>query len=342
MVQSRRRALAGLVLLLAAAAAALLTALASIPRLLGDRTGAGFASTEQRLCVLGRDGTAGIVVAGDSRAKSQIVPAILAEATGRRCINVAENLDLGGDLATLANALRRSPAALASRPLLIVSVSMEQVNDGGIARAPSATLFNLRPADHARLALDHPLRYPAFLWSRWLPAVRRELRHLRDGTAFACDDDARIHPVAARTLGFHGLPRIDFIERPKAHLAASDYTLDGARWRIFRASLATLASLPLRGIVLVNGPIDSARYLRMSGGAAWRAQERFAAQVGAEAARHPGVRYWDFRAAMPDPSLYYYADHLLEEGARRYSGLLGERLRSLEAAGGRAPGKPPG
>lgn len=99
-----------------------------------------------------------------------------------------------------------------------------------------------------------------------------------------------------QTLGFHGLPRVDFIERPKAHLPASGYAIDGARWRIFRASLEALAALPLRGIVLVNGPIDSA--------------------------------------------LYYYADHLLEDGARGYSMLLGARLGTLEAAG--SGGRPPG
>jgi hypothetical protein len=324
-----RKLIAGGVTLVLLASAGLFLFLASIPARFGRQVGAGFASVEQSLCVLDRDGTAAVIVAGDSRAKSQVVPAILADSTGLRCVNVAEDLDFGGDLTTLVNALRKNPRALDSHPLLLISVSLDGINDYSFEYTPMAALANYTPSEHLRLALRKPLGYPRFFATAFLPFLRREAGHMKRGDGFACDEDTRLPEPVAAALGYRpiGGPRPAKAENRKGR--NHGFLLDGARWRLFQASLEWLADSPAEAVVLYNAPIDHAWLERASGPEAVAAEKEFSALVAAEARRHAKTVFWDFNVAPEadvPPGLFHDPDHLIPEGARIFSAMLARRL----------------
>lgn len=318
-------------LLAAAALGAVCAALAAVPALFGREVGAGFASVEQSACVLDRDGSAGILVAGDSRAKSQLIPSLIADRTGRRCVNIAESLDFGGDLATLVNVLRKNPLMLADHPLLIVSVSMVGVNDMSLGSAPAATLFNLDLADHLRLLARRPEEHARFLAVRLFPALRREFVHRRRGDGFACGDDVYLAPSLAASLGyrpFQGQSR-GFLDVDEG--TPERYLLDGARWRVFRESLRWLAASPAALVVLYDAPLDSEWRERVRGSETLKSLLEFAAMAGREASLYPSVRWLDF-VSRPDPDAelahadFYNGNHLNAAGAEKFTRRMADTL----------------
>lgn len=322
-----RVAAAIIVTLVLLADAALCFYLASIPARFGHRTGAGFASVELSLCALDRDGSARILVAGDSRAKCQVSPAALTEASGLRAVNVAEDLNLGGDPATLVNALRKAPRVLESHPVILLSLSLDGINDMSYANTPMATVLNYRPDDHARLLIRAPLGYTRYLFGTFIPFIRRESVHMRRGDGFACDEDAHLPPKAQAALGYRPF------ETPKRPVAPRGkhpgYLLDGGRLRMLRESLDWLSKSPAAAVILYNAPIDTSWILETAGPEALEAQRRFSALLAAEAPRHARTFLWDF-AREPFPGLtreeFFDPDHLNEPGARIFSAELGRRL----------------
>jgi hypothetical protein len=307
-----------------------MAAFASIPLLFGRETGAGYASVEQSLCVLDRDGSTDIVVAGDSRAKTMLDPLVIEAATGRTCVNIAEALNLGGDLATLVNALRKNPRALASRPILLISVSMDGVNDMSYAGTPAATLFNFRPADHLGLAWEDPRGYPAYLAGTFLPAVKRQAWHSWRKDGFACDDGVYLPDWAIASRGYRPYQG----RKPATATAGKPgrYLIDGARWRVFAASLEWLAGSQARAVVIYDAPF-AGEWLRENAGTPVAAMEgRFAHNVAREASRHPKVRYLDLFHNPPaglEPGDFYDGGHLNSEGAAKFSRALADSLKGL-------------
>src|SRR6188768_955189 len=150
---------------------------AAVKALFGKEIGAGYSGPALTLCALDRDGSAGIIVAGDSRAKTQIDPAVLEERTGMKSVNAAEIISLGGDITTLVNAFRDQPKALESHPVILLSVTLRGMNDLSVENIPSATLWNWSAFDHARVAARKPARYWRFFTGMYLPGVWREAKH---------------------------------------------------------------------------------------------------------------------------------------------------------------------
>jgi hypothetical protein len=316
-----------------AVAGVLLGALSAVPALFGREVGAGFAAVAQAACVLDRDGSAQILAAGDSRSKSQIIPALISERSGKRCVNIGEVLDIGGDPATLVNVLYNQPALLASHPIVLLSVSVSGVDDASLETASAATLFNFTPLDHALLWARMSDTYPKLFFSRYLPSLKREALHRWRGDGFACDGQVYLpsalqvsggfRPAEGRDLGSGSWPGMDGPVR---------WRIDGSRWRVFRKSLRWIDASPAKAVILYNAPFDP-EWVRAARGTSFMSKElRFAAQVEAEASTYAKVRFVDF-LSRPVPELthsdFHDFNHLNEAGAAKFSRIMAESLAVL-------------
>lgn len=317
----------------AALVCAALAALAAIPALFGEDVGAGFASVERGLCALDRDGSARLLVAGDSRAKVNVDPRVLDSITGLRAVNIAEIVNFGGDLPTLANVLRKYPRALEGGPVLIISVSVPGINDADLGGITAAGVLAWSPRDHARVALRKPGAYADFLATWYLPFLKRHVIHAWKQDGFACSEDISVSPAQVESRGFRPMTGVADPDRPdprrKSPVTRKDFILDGGRARAFEAALAWLAASPARAIVLYNAPLLPGWGKRPGEEIDLAMEAEFAARVSEAAKSHAKVRFLDF-TADPPPELgpEHFADnyHLNLRGAALFSRRLGEYL----------------
>lgn len=339
-----RRILAAAALAGSALGTLVLAALSSIPVFFGRDVGAGFASVERRLCALDRDGSADILIGGDSRAKLLLDPAVFDSLLGRRAVNVAEMVNFGGDLPTLANALRKRPEALRRGPVLIVSVSVPGHNDLDFAGLTAAGVLNWTALDHARAAWRAPAAYVRYLEDWYLPFLERHVVHALKGEEFACTEAVTLPAAQMAGLGFAPDFRVHDPGRPdprRRTRTREDFLLDGGRDRAFVRALQWLAASPARAVVLYNAPIappppgGEGPAERLEREMEARFAERVAAAVAA--AGHPKVRFLDF---VPDPPpdirAEHFADnyHLNAGGAALFSRRMAAYLRDEGLIGG--------
>lgn len=307
-----------------------------IPRLLGDKVGAtfsGYSNTELLLCGLDPHGRIPILVGGDSRAKLQVIPAVVKEVTGRECLNIAETLPFGGDITTLANSLRKNPGALAIHPILVVSVSMLDVDDLNFADAASAMAFNWSPADHARVLAREPAAYGRHLLGRFLPAVKREAVRGVRGTGFTCPDSGiHIAPYLAGSMGyyFNDSGRLPGRFREEEEGRRS-YLIEGGNWKSFRKSLAWLAQSQAGPILLYNAPYNPKWLREWPGSRLRKAETRFSAMVSELVQGNPRVTFLDFhRHPVPeiDSTCFIDRSHLNARGSALFSRILADSIRA--------------
>ena len=330
-------ALIAAVILLAAILpmASMLALLAAVPWIAGDEVGSGYSGVEISLCALDPAGTVPILIAGDSRAKFQISPALIREQTGLSAANVAETFPLGGDAATLVNSLKRNRRPLACRPILLLSVSYHSANDLELDDIPLASLFNWRLRDHVRLAAHRPRRYFPFLVGRYLPALYRTLVHRWKGDGFACRErEMPFYPRAALdSLGF--MPTPDRDSRPSREgNSDGDFSLGGANWRVLRRSLRWLARSGAGRIVLLNAPIDPRWAAEYPPSSLQAAEKDFSDSLSALAitlGREEAIpiHCFDFYRhplAGLGPGHFFDRNHLNPRGARLYSLAIADSL----------------
>lgn len=254
-----------------------------------------------------------VIVAGDSRAERQVMPSVIAARTGWRTANVATSAQ---DLVTLSNALKRHHPPAAAR-VLIVSVSMFQINDGAIdgGYLSTASLLNMTTWERARIYADR-------LGSPWSPLAFQFV----DGPA------AVVAPALLRQRGFVGSDKRLLLPLSKMLLNEHPWyrkiSLHGARWRIFRHSLAQVAASGLR-VYLFQPPVSPAWRAYTAGTFVDTAEREFAGMLRAETAGYVNVRFLDFYSA-PDPRLgngaYYDIQHLNVTGASAFTAMLIDRI----------------
>ena len=307
-----------------------------IPPLLGDKVGAtfsGFSNTELLLCGLDRQGRIPILVGGDSRAKLQVIPAVVKAVTGRECLNIAETLPFGGDITTLANSLRKNPGSLATHPMLVVSVSMLDIDDLNFADAASAMAFNWSPADHARVLAREPAAYGRHLFGRFLPAVKREMMRGVRGTGFACPDGGvYVAPYLAGSMGYYfndsGRLPGRFHEEEEGRRS---YWIEGGNWKSFRKSLEWLARSQAGPILLYNAPYNPKWLRERPGSELRRAETRFSGLVSELVRGNPRVTFLDFyRDPVPeiDTTCFIDRSHLNAKGSELFSRILADSIRA--------------
>jgi hypothetical protein len=268
-------------------------------------------------------------------------PRVLDSLTGLRAVNIAEVVNFGGDLPTLANVLRRYPRALEGKPVLLISVSVPGLNDADLSGITAAGVLNWSPRDHARVALRKPGAYADFLAAWYLPFLKRHILHAWKRDGFACTEDVSLPPAQMETRGFRPEGRVADPAGPdpkRRHLVSrEDFILDGGRARAFAEALAWLASSPARAIVLYNAPLLPGWGRRPGEEIDLAMEAEFAARMAEAAKAHGKVRFLDF-TADPPPELgpEHFSDnyHLNAAGAALFSRRLGEYLRASGLAAG--------
>ena len=252
-----------------------------------------------------------VIVAGDSRAERELVPAIVEARSGRKTVNIASTAQ---DLVTLSNALARHP--LPANATLIVDISVFQVNDGAIDPPflSTACLLNMTTRERVTVYVDR-------LGSPWSSLAFR----------FVEGEPAVIGPAMLRERGFLGIDKQLSLPLPKMLLNEHPWyrkmSLHGARWRIFQEALGRLAASGRR-IYLFQPPISPAWRRYTSDTFVDTAERNLGAMLGPAAAQYPNVRFLDFYSA--DPGLgdaqFYDIQHLNRGGAAAFTGLLMDRI----------------
>jgi hypothetical protein len=310
--------------------AAVYAALAAIPRFFGKDVGAGYAAVDKSLCALAADGSADLLIGGDSRAKQQIIPHLLDSLTGFRSVNVAEAITFGGDLPTLANSLAHYPEALEKAKVLVVSVSVPGYNDLAFDDLPAASVLNWAPMDHLRALLHAPRKYARYLTGAYLPFLKRHVLHRIRGTGYACGDGAPLPSALIAARGFRPDTGTSVHQPPSAPPKAADFLLDGGRRRAFARALDRLAAGPARAIVLYQAPMAPSWRKDPAYAVEVEVEERFGALLAADAARQPKAVFLDFfkspPAGLADP---HFVDnyHLNPEGAAIFTRAVAAALR---------------
>lgn len=312
---------------LVACAGLFVAALSLMPALVGKTPAVVVSPVEQALCALDPDGSAAILAAGDSRALYHIVPSVIEEATGRKTVNIAQWMYLGGDPVSLVNALRRHPEALANHPVILLSVTLDYANDLGFKGVPIVDLMNWTPRDHLRTLFKRPRAYPKYFFGDLLPAAATAAKRSLRGEAFACGDDF----TPGRLAKDRGFTSIEGRKALTYHYPerASDYLIDGAQWGALGKALAWLDASPAKEIILLNSPIDAAWLRATDGPVAMEMEDRFSDLLAREAPRHAKVTLWDFyRHPLPEmaDSLFHDQLHLNREGAFVFSRRLGQLI----------------
>lgn len=298
---------------------------AAVRAVFGEAIGAGYHGPAVNLCVLDRDGSAGILIAGDSRAKTQIDPFILAARTGSPAVNVAEAFPFGGDMTTLVNSLRAHPRALADSPLVLISISLLSANDRSLDDQSMPGAWNWSARNHLRLAMAVPGRYLRWMSERFLPSLLREARHRRNGETFACTDEVGLPPAQLEKRGY----------RPYTGSNPQSFGNDGKGWMIDNGAwdnilrgVEWLERSPARAVILVDAPIWRERGIAGIGREWAEQQDRFGRNAATAFAGRPKVRFLDLSEAPAEMGLdtahWFDMYHLNSLGAERLSAWLGD------------------
>ena len=270
-----------------------------------------------------------VVIAGDSRAERQIIPAVIArklEIPEADVVNIARPAcESSGVLA----AYRESSDRFAGAPIMLISVSLFSVNDreNEDMYLNDEVLWSLSLAERFRVVGPQRALLAAFLPERAL------FRGLRD--VFSPSEDT----YSERGFrGFPGEPPRDRVERWEEawrRLRDADVDINGLRWRQLQRDLQGLKAAGVQ-LVLLDSP-DWPRFSRIvAGSPRGEARARFSAKLAGLCRELdvPLLSYdagcfgaWDLDRLFRDPI------HLNREGAGLLSEIVGGDLRSLAASG---------
>lgn len=287
---------------------------------------------EGKICRLqSKFGSAGIVIAGDSRAHYQLVPAVFEAGTGQSAVNVAWDFS---DLVTFVNALDKHRELIAAAKLIIVSVGISQVNDGSVdfGFLSPAAFVNLGLLDHLRIYAKRPFE----LFKMYREVFRiyrmREWKAMR----FECGDYWIAGYDIDRTKGFLENTRVWNRNVGRDPLLTNSWYMDlrmrGSRWRQFQEYLERLNRIGIP-VVIFQSPYSPTWMADPVTAKAREAEREFGRALRDAVSRLADVHFLDFFAGDDEPlpdSLFFDAAHLNAKGARVFS----ERfVRELKRSG---------
>lgn len=264
-----------------------------------------------------------VIVAGDSRAQRQVIPEVLKRELGVDAVNVAV---AGGELISVAKVLQRY--ALAERkPLLILSVTVFQVNDGA--------------TDHDAISLDCLM---AMRWTDQIAIFREKLPEMayRKIRMYKRCLDARCGLSSVRTKsfaedGFMGIEGTFDISGMAAHPERikhpwyQDARLDGRKWGVFQAALREIAGSGCP-VLLFNGP-SSPGWRQLSRDTFMdTAEEQYSQMLQREVTQYSNVHFLDFHAGWLDEfpdAMFYDIQHLNRPGAAKLTIILSDEIKKL-------------
>lgn len=264
-----------------------------------------------------------VIIAGDSRAERQVIPDVIRRELGMDAVNVAVG---GGELVSVAKVLKQNGLG-ATKPLLIISTTMFQVNDGAVAHDTISMdcLTAMRWVDQIAICRERlpEMAYRKIRMYRRCLAMKFGLSSVRV-KQFAEDGFLGIEgTVDASGMAAHP-------ERIK-HPWYQDLDLEGRKWRVFRAALAEIAASGSQ-VLLFNGPSSPAWQQLSRDTFMDAAEEQYSQMLQREVAQYPNVYFLDFRNGwiddFPDES-FYDIQHLNRTGAARFSVILCDEVKRL-------------
>ncbi len=270
----------------------------------------------------------GIVIAGDSRAERQVIPEVLKKGLGVDTVNVAV---AAGELIATTKALRQD-GVLAHQPLLVVSVTCFQVNDGAL--------------DQDSISMDCLM---AMRWTDQMLIFRKKLPEMtyRKLQMYGRCLRARLGLTATRKKpypddGFVGFDTVlDVSSNPGGGLIMEpakithpwykDLAFGGRKWRVFQTALADLAGTGCP-ILLFSGPSSPVWHEKSDHTFVDAAERQYAQMIEQEAAQYPNVHFLDFHTGWTDEfpnASFYDIQHLNRTGATKLSEILCQEIQRL-------------
>jgi len=268
--------------------------------------------------------TPAVIVAGDSRAHRHVIPEVLRRELGVDAVNVAVG---GGELISVAKVLRRD-ALTANKPVLILSATVFQVNDGA--------------TDHDTISMDCLM---AMRWTDQIAMFRERLPEMayRKIRMYKRCLSVRFGLSSVRTKhfaedGFMGVEGTFDISGMAAHPERikhpwyKDLNLNGRKWRIFQGALREIAASGCP-ILLYNGP-SSPSWRQLSRDTFMEAAEvQYSQMLQREVAQYPNVHFLDFHGGWLDEfpeAMFYDIQHLNRTGAAKLTTILSNEIKRLE------------
>ncbi len=312
-------------------------------------------SLRDKVLTLTAGGRPSLLVAGDSRAASQVIPEVLAGVLGVAGSEVVNIGTPAGEPAVALAAYREFAPRFSHRPIMLLSVGIWSVNDclhEGVFLG-NETLWSLGFIDRWRLTSGaHAIR-AVFLPERacaaglirrcWPdeppdPVTRLILSGVMPGgmvfgraPASMCDR-GYVRVTEDVTADPEGFARTT---RGVANLWYIGARLDGIRWRLFEANLDRLLADGVQ-VVLLDTPQHPAVLAALEGTSGAEAADRFHRQL-VEVGERKGVPLLSYDGQVFEgrcqDRLFGDASHVNAAGATILSERIGRDLRALIDAG---------
>jgi hypothetical protein len=265
-----------------------------------------------------------VIIAGDSRAQRQVIPAVIEKELGVDAVNIAV---AGGELVSVAKVVRQC-ALSEKRPLLIISVTLFQINDGAI--------------DHDTISMDCLLSMPwidqVVLFRQKLPEMAyRKIGLYKRCLAARCGlAPTKIKPFTED--GFMGIDGTLDTSGMSGHVGQikhpwyENLCLEGRKWRVFQAALRDIAGSGAE-VLLFNGPSSPAWQQLSRDTFMDAAEQQYSQMLTREVAQYPNVHFINFHSGwnddFPNP-MFYDIQHLNRTGAARFSAILCDQIKRLD------------
>ena len=284
---------------------------------------------EGKICELDSAyGPAEIVIAGDSRAQYHLIPDIFEKSLRVEAVNIGA---IPGDLIALYNAIRKYPRLLSRAKLLIISIGIYQINDGGL------NYYSFSTAAFANLGLlDQWGLYGTRLFAlqeKYREAFRIYRRLEWKGERFCCGDYWSAEYSAVPQKGFVGIPGVwdrNLNGTLNTNPWYSGLDIHGYRWKQFRGTLRKFQDLGVP-VVLYQSPYSPTWLGSPSTAVAASAEKEFGKMMKSETAGLRNIHFLDFYASRNDSlsdSMFFDSAHLNTRGAGIFSRMFIARLQS--------------
>ncbi len=265
-----------------------------------------------------------IIVAGDSRAERQIIPAVVKKKTGRECYNVAIG---SGDLITSGNLLQKY-RCLTDNRVIILSASIFQLNDSSIEPgyiSYSAILNMSLPDQFALLKGDFIFTYQKIF--------RMIVQNYSNRDYALPSGDHRIGKKGYYEVNDHREPKrsADLESIRKGHPWYKAMVLRGIRYKVLKKAIKRLGESSAK-IVIYQPPVSPVWFENTRNTFVDDGEKLFGRMLRYECAKYKNIEFINFykwKIRELEDHHYYDTHHLKLKGAILFTSILVDKLRGL-------------
>lgn len=285
---------------------------------------------ESKIDALYRDDV-DIIIAGDSRAQVQVIPAVLEKAIGKKVINIALP---ACDMATIYNAVIKKSIFGEKTKTLVMSASIFQINDNTIdtGYVSNACVFNLSLTEKISIFKMKSYRVFAVYTKSAVKILVRQIRRIfrrRAEIRYAGYNETKGFMPVNGHLKPEEIKKILLDEKKTSHSWYKGIKLNGIKWKMFREKLALLENR-YKKIIIFHPPVSPFWAGHVKGSYIEKATVQFSEMLRREAGRRKNVvfidAYQDRECPLTD-NHFFDAQHLNHSGAMVFSKYLAEKCR---------------